>query len=211
MNDQTYLSSGGDTTSDPSGAGINNTPQNVTIFGPGAGNVPRAIRNTFSPGWRKPSQINNPVAPGVDNVPQSIILFRPGGAHNTPRTTNNSLGHAGGIRITAPEIPTHDPDFLGEEEDGSDYETIDDILGDFDGEALLWEWRVEHEDEEPRTLSPGYFERLEAELDDLIAGRDPQQAEGSDSDQGDVPSVIEVEDIAIEARDSDEDTALDEA
>ncbi|KAJ5513304.1 hypothetical protein N7463_002856 [Penicillium fimorum] len=209
MNGQTYLSS-----SSFSDDSVTNPPANH--FGPGAGNVPQTIHNTFPSGWDSPSQIN--------------FLFRPGGAHTTPRpptspsatqlelgcvplaltTSTPSNSPPDDDEITAPEIPTHDPDFLEEDEDGSDYEPIDEILGDFGVDRLGWEWRVEEGEGQTRPFPPGYFERLEAELDDIIAGRDTQQAEGSDSGQEDVGYVIEVEDIADEARDGDEDATLDE-
>ncbi|KAJ5835814.1 hypothetical protein N7447_001840 [Penicillium robsamsonii] len=224
MNDQTYLSS----SSSSSGDSATNPPTDP--FGSGAANDPQTIWNTLFSGWDNPSQINNPVVSEADNVPQSIILFRPGGAHNTAQTTNNSLSHAAGIRlravrpdkfdpfqlpsdddeITAPEIPTHDPDFLEEDEDDSNYELIGDIFGDFDVDRLGWEWMVEEDEGQARPFPPGYFERLEAELDDIIAGRYPQHPHGSDSDR-EVGYVTEVEDIVDETRDSDEDTALDEA
>ncbi|KAJ5164385.1 uncharacterized protein N7500_006215 [Penicillium coprophilum] len=220
------LSSGGDTATTT----ITITTSNSA--GSGAGNVPQTTTNPLSSGGGNPSQINNSGASGVDNVPQSIILFRPAWAV-TPKVVNNPLGPVVGARwrvarpdsfdplqlppdddeITAPEIPTHDPDFLGEGEEEDEDILFGQALGDFAGglDELGWEWEVREEDGPARPFSPGYYERLEAELDEIIGWQTDQPAEGSDSDREDVPHVTEVEDIADEARDGDEDAALEEA
>ncbi|OQE46197.1 hypothetical protein PENCOP_c001G05837 [Penicillium coprophilum] len=228
---QIHLSSGGFSSG---GDTATTTTTTITIttsnpVGSGAGNVPRTTTNTLSSGGGNPSQINNPGAPGVDNVPQSIILFRPAWA-DTPQVVNNPLAPVVGARwrvalpdnfapfqlppdddeLTAPEIPTHDPDFLGEEEDEDILfgQALEDFAGGL-GE-LGWEWEVREEDGPARPFSPGYYERLEAELDEIIGWQTDQPAEGSDSDREYVPHVTEVEDIADEARDGDEDAALEE-
>ncbi|KAJ5435201.1 hypothetical protein N7491_005796 [Penicillium cf. griseofulvum] len=107
--------------------------------------------------------------------------------------------------VTAPEIPTHDEGFLSRGGDSVEAEA----LGELSGEGL-----AEGDVEQPQArFPPGHMEALEATFEAIIAMGTPDEAaqgegEGYDSD---TPWVEEVEDIADEYRDGDEDASLDEA
>ncbi|KXG48117.1 uncharacterized protein PGRI_019870 [Penicillium griseofulvum] len=172
-------------------------------------------------GWDTTSNSSNSSGEGVDNAP--TILYQSGGVNASQIIINLFAPRAGSNwrqaqidnwdpeqpepdenEVTAPEIPTHDEHFLSEEEDSDE----DGALGELSGD----EW-AEGEDQPRRRFPPGYLEALEAALDDILAMATPDEdahgeGEGYDSD---TPWVEEIEDIADESRDGDEDASLDEA
>ncbi|KAJ5189465.1 hypothetical protein N7472_008479 [Penicillium cf. griseofulvum] len=158
-----------------------------------------------SSGWDTTS---NSSGEGVDNAPQTTILYRSGGVNASQIIINLFSPRAGSNwrlaqtdnwdpcqpepdenEVTAPEIPTHDEGFLSRG-------------------GTQWKLRPSGS-----SRVRGHMEALEATFEAIIAMGTPDEAaqgegEGYDSD---TPWVEEVEDIADEYRDGDEDASLDEA